>query len=396
MVPVLALFLSAFAICTAEFIIAGLLPAIASDLNVDIPTAGLLISGYALAVAVASPLFALLTGGLPRRPLMIALMLIFVLGNILCALSTSYWMLLGSRLLVACCHGLFFGIALVLAMRLAPADRQTSAVSLVVAGVSLASVLGVPIGAAIGQAYGWRMTFWAIAGAGVLAAVAVAILVRAAPRQRGEKTDFAAELRAAARPAVLLSYATIAFFIMGVMALYSYIVPLLTTVSGVPDAYMPLVLFGMGFCGVFGNLVGGRLADRNPFATMLSILGLVVAISIAMVPLAQNMWGMVACFLAAWLIGYGFPAPIQTRVLIHASDAPNFASTLISSAFNIGIAIGAALGAAAINAGWSYAMLPLIFTASELVAFGLLVALALVERRRPVAVAVPAVAAPSG
>jgi DHA1 family inner membrane transport protein len=390
MIPVISLFLSAFAICTAEFIIAGLLPSIAHDLAVDIPTAGLLISGYALGVAVASPVFALLTGGLPRRPLMVVLMAIFVVGNVLCGLATTYWVLLGARLLVASCHGLFFGVAMVLAMRLAPKDRQTSAVSLVIAGVSLASVLGVPLGTAIGQAYGWRTTFWVIAGAGALAAVAVGLLVPATRDEQAQKSDLGVEIRAAMRPAVLLAYGAMAFFIMGALGLYSYIVPLLTTVSGVPLDNVPLVLFGMGFCGVFGNLIGGWLADRSPFATMIVALATIAIIMLTLATLAHSPWAAVTCLILCWLVGYGFPAPIQARVLKETVDAPVFASTLISTAFNLGIAIAAALGAAAINAGWSYGSLPLLFATAELVALVLVVALAVRGRRRALAVASPA------
>jgi MFS transporter, DHA1 family, inner membrane transport protein len=289
-------------------------------------------------------------------------------------------MLLGARLLVACCHGLFFGVALVLAMRLAPKDRQTGAVSLVVAGVSLASVLGVPIGTAIGQAYGWRTTFWVIAGAGALAAVGVGLLVPTASEQRATASDLAAEIRAAARPKVLLAYTTIAFFIMGAIGLYSYIVPLLTTVSGVPQGYVPLVLFGMGFCGVFGNLVGGWLADRKPFATMIVSLAAVVVIMLALAAVTHSAWGTVICLLLCWLVAYGFPAPIQARVLKETADAPNLASTLLSTAFNLGIAIAAALGAAAINAGWGYGSLPLVDAAAELAALAMVVTLALYGR----------------
>lgn len=382
MIPVIALFLSAFAICTAEFIIAGLLPSISGDLGVDIPTAGLLISGYALGVAVASPVCALLTGSMPRRPLIIVLMLVFIVGNILCALATSYWMLLGARLLVASCHGLFFGVALVLAMRLAPKDRQTSAVSLIIAGVSLASVLGVPLGAAIGQAYGWRTTFWVIAGTGALAAVAVGLLVPSAREKQAATSDLATEIRAAMRPTVLLAYTAIAFFMVGAIGLYSYIVPLMTMVSGVPVEYVPLVLFGMGFCGVFGNLIGGWLADRSPFLTMIAFLAAVVVIMLALFALVHSTWGTVICLLLCWCAAYGFPAPIQARVLDDTADAPNFASTLLSTAFNLGIAVAAALGAAAINAGWGYRSLPLIDAAAELLALAFVIILGLYGRRR--------------
>jgi DHA1 family inner membrane transport protein len=390
MVPVIALFLSAFAVCTAEFIIAGLLPDIAHHLSVDIPTAGLLISGYALGVAIASPVFALLTGSLPRRPLLIVLMAIFVLGNILCALATSYWMLLGARLLVACCHGLFFGVAMVLAMRLAPKDRQTSAVSLVVAGVSFASVLGVPIGAATGNIYGWRTTFWVIAAAGLLGGIAVALLVPSAREERAAATDLRAEIGAALRPTVLIAYIALAFFVMGALGLYSYIVPLLTTVSGVPQDYVPVVLFGMGFCGVFGNLAGGWLADRSPFITMIAVLSGVLVIMLALAALAPSAWGAAVCCILCWLVAYGFPAPIQARILKEAADAPNLASTLSSTANHLGIAIAAALGAAVINAGWGYRSLPLVDAAAEFVALAAVIALALYGRRRLV---LPAAAA---
>lgn len=387
MVPVVALFFSAFAICTAEFIIAGLLPSIADDLAVDIPRAGLLISGYALGVAIASPVFALLTGSVPRRPLLIVLMGIFVVGNVLCALATSYWMLLGARLLVACCHGLFFGVALVLATRLAPKDRQTSAVALVIAGVSLASVLGVPIGAAIGEAFGWRVTFWGIAGAGSLAALALTVLIPHSSDEQTATSDLGSEIRAAARAPVLLAYAAMAFFIMGALGLYSYIVPLLTTVSGVPLYFIPLVLFGMGLCGVTGNLVGGWFADRNPFATMIVSLTAMMLILVTLTAVAHSAWGAVICAILYWLVAYSFPASIQARVLKETQDAPNFASTLISTAFNLGIAIAAATGAATITAGWGYGSLPLVAAAAEFVAFAAVVALALYRPRRTMAIA---------
>lgn len=263
LVPVVALFIATFAIGTAELMVAGLLPNIAADLRSDIPTAGLLITGYALGVAVAGPVLALVTASLPRRPLLLAVVAVFALGNFLCALSSAYWMLLGARLLVACCHGLFFGVALVMASRLAPAGRQASAISFVVAGFTLATILGVPLGTAIGDLYGWRVTFAVIGVIGALAVVVLFFLVPPAPEPARGEGDFGNELRAAVRPAVLFCYGIIVLFALGVFTLFSYLVPLLTTVSGVPTQYIPGVLFGMGFFGFFGNLAGGRLGDRN-------------------------------------------------------------------------------------------------------------------------------------
>lgn len=389
MIPVIALFVATFAICTAELVVSGLLPALSVDLGVDIPTAGLLITGYALGVAIASPALALVTGGVSRKLLLLLVMAVFVIGNILCAVSTAYWMLLGSRLLVACCHGVFFGVAMVIAMHLAPEGRQTTAVSLVVAGVTLANIAGLPLGTAIGNGYGWRTTFIVIAVAGGLAAIVVALLIPKDQKQDREASNLRAELRAAARPVALFCFGIIALYMVGVITLLAYIVPLLTTVSGVPVESIPWVLFGMGFTGFFGNLAGGRLGDWKPTATMIGIITTVTLIFVVMSQVATNGWLTVACLLASWLIGFGFPAPVQTRILKTASDAPNFASTLISTAFNIGIAGGAALGGAVIAAGWGYAMLPLV--SAGWFASALLATLALLAyERRFVAPAAPA------
>jgi DHA1 family inner membrane transport protein len=391
LVPVFALFLATFAVCTAELMIAGLLPAIAHDLDVDIPTAGLLITGYALGVAIAGPILALLTTGVLRRSLLIAVMAVFVAGNILCALSGTYWMLLGSRLLIACCQGLFFGVAMVIASRLAPEGRQGSAISLVLAGVTLANILGVPVGTALGNTYGWHTTFWVIAGAGALALAGLVILIPSAVEPKRGKEGLRAELRAAVQPAVLFCYGIVIMFMIAVFTLFAYLVPLLTTVSGVPLEYIPLVLFGMGFVGFFGNLAGGRLGDWNSNVTMIGILAIFAVITFGMVAVVTSTWGMVAALWAAWFIGFGFLAPVQSRILKEAATAPNFASTLISTAFNIGIASGAALGGAAIAAGWGYATLPLIdasFLGLALV--GTLLLTGYDRGRRPVVVANPA------
>ena len=390
MIPVFGLFVAAYAVVTAELIIAGLLPNVATDLGVDIPTAGLLITGYALGVAIVGPLLALVTATLPRRALLLALVLMFIVGNGICAIATSYWMLLGARIVVACCHGLFFGVAMVMASRLAPKGRQTSAISLVVAGTALAQILGVPIGTAIGNAYGWRTTFWAIALMGVVALVVLLLLIpRTAEPARGDD-DFRAELAAATRPAVLLSYLSITLFMTGIFALFAYVVPLMTRLSGVPANLVPIVLFGMGFLGFFGNLGGGRLGDWKPQATMLGILAFVIAMALVMATVASSAVGIVGTLCATWLVGFGFVAPIQGRILKEAQDAPNFASTLISTAFNIGIAGGAALGGAALAAGWGYGVLPLIEAAFVVLALCAVLVLTAHDRRRA---AVPASAA---
>lgn len=379
-VPVFALFLAAFAVCTAEMIVAGVLPSLARDLEVDIATAGLLITGYAIGVALIGPALALTTGGVSRRFLLMVLMAVFVVGNVLCAIATSYWALLGARLLVAACHGLFFGVSMVIATRVAPEGKKSTAISLVVAGVTLSSVAGVPIGTAIGQAFGWRMSFWAIAGAGTLAGVALAFLIPEVKQSRAAG-DLRAELRAAVRPPVLISYVMIALFMVGVMGLFSYVVPFLTEAAGVPLAYVPWVLFAMGAVGVVGNLAGGRLGDWNPTLTAAGILTGTAIVNALLAQSAAVIWLALPLLVASWLIGFGFPAPVQGRILKEIADAPNFGSTLISTAFNIGIAGGSALGAAAIASGWSYGHLPLLTALFHALALVVTLGLVVYDRR---------------
>lgn len=272
----------------------------------------LLISGYALGVAIASPVLSLLTNRVSRRRVLIAVMILFVLGNMLCAMSGGYWTLLGARLVVACCHGIFFGVATVVATRLAPEGRQTTAVSLIIAGVTVANIAGVPIGTIIGNAYGWRAAFWVIEFAGALA---VAVLIRLIPVEAegsARTGDLGDELRAAVRPVVLFTYGIIATFMLGTICVLGYIVPLLTTAIGAPQAYAPLVLFGMGFTGFFGNLIGGRLGDWNPAATMLGILACCIVILVILAEVITSTWITVSVIWIIWFIGSASsPPPVR-------------------------------------------------------------------------------------
>jgi DHA1 family inner membrane transport protein len=365
LVPIVALFIATFAVNTAENIVAGLLPAIAADMHVDIPTAGQLITGYALAVAIVGPMLALITTGMSRRNLLLGIMAVFILSNIGCATATSYPVLLAARLLTAASNGLFFGIAVVIASQLAAKGRETSAVSLVVAGTTAAAIAGVPIGTVLGNAYGWHTAFWVLALAGLVAAALLALLIPTSMKQeRLSKAQLFAELSAALRPRVLLCYAIIVFFSLGAFILIAYMVPLLTQVVGVPLIYVPLVLFGLGFTGFFGNLVGGRLGDWKPLLSLVGILAVWICFSALFATIADNRWPAIVNLLLLWFVGFGFVAPIQSRILQEASAAPNFAATLISTAFNIGLASAAAIGGAAITA-WGYRALPWLNVTSE-------------------------------
>ena len=387
LVPVAALLIAVFAVCTSELVISGLLPALATDLRVDIPTAGLLITGYALGVAVAGPLLALATASIPRKTLLLVVMAIFVAGNVLCALSTDYAMLMVARLVLAACHGLFFGVTMVIAMRVAPPGRQATAISVVTAGVSMATVIGVPLGTAIGNAFGWRTPFWIIAAAVVAATLLLILLIPATGEEKRTSSNFSDELRAAARPVVLISFATIALALIGIFVLLAYLVPLLTDVTGVPIGVVPWVLLALGLSGFVGNLLGGRLGDWNPTLTVTGVFATNTVLFLVLWQVAANSTLVPIVLCAIWLVGFMFLAPVQARVMREVSDAPNFTSTLMSTAFQVGIAAGAAIGAAGISAGWGYAQLPLV--SSGFLSLSLLVTLGLIaydRRRKTVAV----------
>ena len=326
--PLFALFLAAFAVGTNELIIAGLLPALARDLEVSIPTAGLLISGYAICVAVGGPILAIFTNRLPRKPLLIGLMAIFVAGNVLCAFATSYWFLMAARLVISCSHGLFFGVAMIIATELVPTHRRSTAVALVVAGFTVASVLGAPIGTAIGNAFGWRASFWAIASVGVVVTLAIAALVPS-PRA-GEKlpeTSLASQVRAASRQPVLLAYLMIALVMTGELAVFSYIVPILTTVTGLSIVVVPWILFASGLGGIIGNLVGGRLGDWKPMPALIAIFVVGIAIYLVLLAALRQPVAMTVVVFLWSAVGLSFAAPVQSRILKWSSDAPNLAST---------------------------------------------------------------------
>ncbi len=378
-VPIAALLGATFAVVSAELMISGLLPAIATDLSVDIPTAGLLITGYAVGVAVAGPVLALVTTGIPRKTLLLLIMAVFLVGNALCAVSTGYAMLLAARILVSACHGLFFGVAMVIATGLAPPGRQAMAVSLVMAGVNAATIIGVPLGVAIGNGYGWRAPFWVLLFVGAAAALVIALLIPPIRQDRGE-SNFRRELAAAVRPVALLCYFNIIMLMIGFFCVVAYITPFLTEAVGISIENVPWVLFAISIAGFGGNLLGGRLGDLNPAATMIVSISVAGILFFALSQFAANAPVAITLMFFAWSCGFAFAAPTQTRLLLETADAPNFASTLMSTAFQVGIASAAFIGGAVIKAGWAYGQLPLL--SSVAFAGGLLGTLALVSLSR--------------
>ena len=382
-VPIAALLVATFAIVTAEMVVAGLLPALAADLDVTIPVAGQLITGYAIGVGIAGPILALLTNRVPRRVLLLAIMVVYIAGNVLCAIATSYWTLMGARIVLSACHGLHFGVAMVVATRVAPEGRKATAISLVVAGVSAATILGLPLGTALGNAYGWRTTFWVIAAVGVIALVILALFIPNRSGEAPQQSDMKTEMAAAIRPIALLCYAIFTALLVAYFIMLAYIVPFLTDAVGISIEMVPWVLLAMGIASFIGTLVGGQLGDRNPAATMISAFALMAIFLAALWQFAPNAWA-IGLLLLAWLSAFSIPAVLQSRLLREVSDAPNFASTLMNTAGQVGIAFGAGLGGLIIATGWSYGQLPLIAAASSALALlGTLLLISYDRRRKP-------------
>jgi DHA1 family inner membrane transport protein len=366
-----ALAAGAFGIGTTEFVIMGLLPQLSTDLGVGLSTAGLLVTGYALGVFVGAPIVTPLMSRLQRKTVLLGLMLLFTVGNLACALAPGYGTLMAARVLTSFAHGAFFGIGSVVATGLVAADKKASAIALMFTGLTLANVMGVPLGTWLGQHFGWRSTFWAVTAIGVVAMIAIALLV---PRSRDEqRAHFGQELRTLGRPQVLLGFLMTVLGFGGVFAAFTYIAPILTQLAGFPDSAVSpiLLLFGVGL--VIGNTLGGKLADRRLMPTLIGTL-LILALLQAVFTFTAH--AQIAAAITIGLLGAaGFATvpPLQMRVLEKAAGAPNLASAFNIAAFNLGNAAGAWVGGLTIDHGPGLAALP--WVASLMTAGGLLVAL---------------------
>ncbi|MEQ1943448.1 MFS transporter [Mesorhizobium sp. VNQ89] len=379
-IQIYALTAAAFAIGTTEFVIMGLLPEIAADLQVSIPSAGLLVAGYALGVVVGAPILTLGTLRFERKSLLLALMGLFIAGNVIAAIAPSYTVLLLARVVAALCHGTFFGVGAVVAASLVPKERQASAIALMFTGLALANILGVPGGTAVGHMFGWRATFWCVSAIGAAAAVAIAILIRPmpAPPSRG----IAYELVAVRNPSLWLALGTTVFGFGGVFVILTFIAPILQDATGMsPNGVaIALLVFGAGL--TLGNPVGGRFADR---ALMPSLIAILIALSALQLVFGWAMFNKVAAFafLFCWgVAAFATIAPLQTRVVRSTPQAPALASSLNIAGFNLGNACGAFIGGALIKYGFGY---PILAVAGAVVtACGILLALAGARQdRRP-------------
>jgi DHA1 family inner membrane transport protein len=381
--PLLALAAAAFGIGTTEFVIMGLLPDVAQDLGVSAPAAGMLVSGYAIGVTIGAPVLAVLTRRLPRKSALIGLMGLFILGNALCAMAPSYGLLMAARVVTAFCHAAFFGIGAVVAADLVPREKRAQAMALMFTGLTLANVLGVPLGTALGQAAGWRSTFWVVTGIGVLAVTALAAWLPARlPMQSGG--SIVAEFRSLATPPVQAALLISTLGSISLFTVFTYIAYILRDVTrfSADATSWVLLLFGVGI--TVGGLVGGRLADWRVLPVLAALF---TALALLLVAFSWTSRFPTATLVTMFVWGalcFATVPAAQVRVIDQARGAPNLASTLNQGAFNLGNATGAWLGGLIIGAGFPLTRLPLVGAAVAVLALGVVGVSAMLDRRAPV------------
>jgi len=349
--PVLALALGAFAIGTTEFVTMGLLPEVAATFDVSIPAAGWLVTAYALGVVVGAPLLTAVTHRCSRRQVLIGLMVLFTLGHLATALAPTFGLLVTARALTALIHGAYFGASAIVARELAAPGREGQAMALVAAGVTFANVVGVPLGTAVGQQLGWRVTYALVGAIGLLTVVAVAAVV---PPVHTSSGHLRGELSGLVRPQVWLTLLVTVLGFSGMFAVLSYIAPILTEVAGFAPQHVPwlLILFGLGTTG--GNLLGGRLADWSIPRTLLAGLLTLAAVFGLFFLTSGHQVAAAAGVFACGFTGFAMGIAIQARAILAAGGGASMVAASQQAAFNVGNALGAFLGGAVLSLGWGY------------------------------------------
>ncbi|WP_258073906.1 MFS transporter [Arthrobacter sp. Y81] len=353
-IGLIALALGGFGIGLTEFVIMGLLPEVAADFSVSEATAGWLISGYALAVVVGALLLTAAVTRFERKPVLAVLLVLFIGGNLISALAPDYSMMMIGRIVAALAHGAFFGIGAVVAADMVAPTKKAGAIAIMFTGLTAANVLGVPFGTMLGQAAGWRSTFWAITGIGVLALVGILTLVPKTGRGDTAPGSLRSELSAFRSGQVWLSVLVTILGYGGMFGAFTYIAFTLTEVTGFAASTVPwlLILFGVGL--FIGNTVGGKAADRNVDRTLLMVLAVLVVVLVAFALTAGNQPLTIASIVLMGGFGFATVPGLQMRVMKYAHSAPTLASGANIGAFNVGNALGAWLGGVTITAGLGY------------------------------------------
>ncbi|MGF6564836.1 MFS transporter [Kosakonia cowanii] len=356
--PLLALAIGAFGIGTTEFSPMGLLPVIAQGVGVSIPAAGMLISAYAIGVMVGAPLMTLLLSHRGRRNALIFLMAIFTVGNVLSAIAPDYATLMIARIITSLNHGAFFGLGSVVAASVVAKEKQASAVATMFMGLTIANIGGVPAATWLGETIGWRMSFMATAGLGVVSMVS---LFFSLPKGgAGARPNVRNELAVLMRPQVLTALLTTVLGAGAMFTLYTYISPVLRTLTDATPVFVTamLVLIGVGFS--IGNFLGGKLADRSVTGTLKGFLLLLIVIMLAIPLLARSEIGAAIAMVVWGAATFAVVPPLQMRVMRVAHEAPGLSSSVNIGAFNLGNALGAAAGGAVISGGLGYSFVPVM------------------------------------
>lgn len=369
--PILALAIGAFGIGTTEFAPMGLLPVIAAGLGVSIPQAGLLVSGYALGVLAGAPLLTLPTGNADRKRLLMALMALFTVGNLLSALAPNYAVLLAARILTSLCHGPFFGVGSVVAADFVPGKKSARATAAVFSGLTIANIGGVPLAAWVGHQIGWRIAFAGIGGLGVIALLALQLALPRMP-SRG-KVVLRLELAVMRRGDVLVALLITALGSAAMFTVFTYIAPILEQETRVSPTMVSvaLVTYGMGL--TLGNWLGGRFADRALNRTLIIVLIALTALLLLFAITMRSALPAIATIFAWGIATFALVPPLQARIMGLAKAAPNLASAVNIGAFNLGNAVGAALGGGVIALGLAYAWVSVAGAAMALAALVLVV-----------------------
>ncbi|RKT20217.1 DHA1 family inner membrane transport protein [Streptomyces sp. 1114.5] len=389
----LALAIGAFGIGTTEFVIMGLLPRIADDYGVSIPHAGLLVTGYALGVVLGAPLMTVLGTRIGRKTMLMLLMGLFTAGNLLSALAPDLPLMLAGRIVASLAHGAFFGIGSVVAADLVAPEKKAGAIATMFTGLTVANVVGVPLGTFVGQAVGWRTTFVLVASLGVVGLLGIARLVPDLPRPEGARLR--PELTAFRNPQVLLAMAMTVLGFGGVFASITYIAPMMTHVAGYSDGAVTWLLVLLGIGMFLGNLLGGRFADRRLMPMLYASLGGLALVLALFTLTAHDKVLAAVTLLLAGALGFATVPPLQKRVLDQAHGAPTLASAVNIGAFNLGNALAAWLGGAVISAGLGYTAPNWVGAALAAAALALALWSAALERRTPSRTTAPAAAAPA-
>jgi len=379
--PLIALFIAAFAFGTTEFVIAGVLPQVADGLRITVPTAGYLVSGYAIGIAIGGPLLTFATARYSRKALLLGLAIAFTIGQAACALAPDFVSMLLLRFVIAVAHGAYFGVAMVVAIGLVRAEQRGMAVALVLAGLTVSNIVGVPAGTAIGNIWGWRSTFWAMFVLGLLATAAIVALL---PRNAGSSArpaGFMSEVRVLGRQQVWTSLILMLMLMIGQFVPFTYIASMLTEVTGLDADFVPWVLLLNGVGSTLGVFIGGKLSDWKLMPSLIAMLALQAAVLAAIYFVSPYPLPMVVAITLWGGLNFAIGTPIQTRILGWTADAPSLASSLIPSGFNVGIALAAFVGAMLLNGGYGYRSLPVLGIAAMIVATAVAIASYISERR---------------